>query len=874
MPDPQRPAAVPPPTASASTPDLSAASSSESHGGGPAELRPLPLDLVTPQFTLRAVLTGMVLAAVLSACNVYTGLKIGWSLNMSITAALIGYGFWTALQGFGVRRWTILENNINQTACSSGASVSSAGLVAPIPALAMLTGTTLTWHFLALWVFSVCMVGITVAIALRRQMLLVDKLPFVSGIAAAETLRELYAKGAEALRRVYVLVAGALIAGPILWVQKMGAAVLGWGPPQPYLPGRLTAGGFGLKSLTFGFDTSLLMYGVGALVGTRACVSILVGAILAWGIMAPRLINGHYLRLAVSEPLPVKPVGLDLPPEPHGYTKYDDNSRQLEHKGEMSADERDALLAKSDDVFYQEAVRKLYVRSQLAYAKQGQEIPPAVVDDLTTTVRLQASVPLTTLPRGTVLPRELGGRLRIDRDDRRLVVYGSLTPELATAATAAVREFQQQHPRQQQVADELLAAIAALESRAGTPYLPSSVAVPLALADRVTWFPEEHWLRITGRLSSADRALLLGMVPWSDPAYADFVATVGRLARGAQLTPVTPGFRDLVYWLLWPGVTLMVVASLTSFAFSWRSILHTFTGGKSGDIAAAATSSHDVTRTWFLTALVAALILSVALQISFFAIVWWAAIVGVLLTFVLAIVAARVSGETNITPVGAMGKVTQLIFGIMVPGQPAANLMSANVTGGAASQCADLLHDLKCGHLIGASPRLQSLAQICGAFAGAMAGAMWYLILIPNPRQQLMTDEWAAPAVAAWKAVAELFTVGFQAMPAGTKEAIIIAAIAAVVLVFIEKLVPKKWRPYTLSPASLGLAMVVHAHYGISMFVGGMVALVLSKLFPKLMGRFLITAAAGIAAGESLTGVGIALSKIDWGELLGSLVGG
>ena len=111
---------------------------------------------------------------------------------------------------FGVRKFGMLENNINQTACSSDASVSSAGLVAPIPALAMLNGETLGWPFLAMWVFSVCLVGITVAIALRRQMLVEEKLPFPSGIANAEMLREIYARGHEAMARVRWMLSGRL----------------------------------------------------------------------------------------------------------------------------------------------------------------------------------------------------------------------------------------------------------------------------------------------------------------------------------------------------------------------------------------------------------------------------------------------------------------------------------------------------------------------------------------------------------------------------------------------------------------------------------------------------------------------------------------
>ena len=94
-----------------------------------------PLDLSTPQLTLRAVITGMILGGVLSLCNVYTGLKIGWGFNMSITAALLSFGFYKMLETtLKAREWGMLENNINQTAASSAASISSAGLVAPIPA--------------------------------------------------------------------------------------------------------------------------------------------------------------------------------------------------------------------------------------------------------------------------------------------------------------------------------------------------------------------------------------------------------------------------------------------------------------------------------------------------------------------------------------------------------------------------------------------------------------------------------------------------------------------------------------------------------------------------------------------------------------------
>src|SRR3546814_14597983 len=95
----------------------------DSHASPPAAAPP------APELTIRAILTGMLIGAALTPCNVYSGLKIGWSFNMSIAAGLLSYGLWQ-LGGsrFGARPWGILENNINQTAASSAASIISGGL--------------------------------------------------------------------------------------------------------------------------------------------------------------------------------------------------------------------------------------------------------------------------------------------------------------------------------------------------------------------------------------------------------------------------------------------------------------------------------------------------------------------------------------------------------------------------------------------------------------------------------------------------------------------------------------------------------------------------------------------------------------------------
>ena len=755
---------------------------------------PAPLDLVSPQLTARALLTGMILGALLSICNVYLGLKIGWGTNMSVTGILLAFALWKAVGAlsFGrLRPFGVLENNINQSACSAAAAVSSAGLVAPIPALAMMTGESLPWVLLATWVFAVCLVGITVATGLRRQMIVVDQLPFPGGLACAETLREIYGQGREAIQRVLMMVAGGAVAGlvKVLELWKLVHAI-----PLPF-----SIGGNSAAALGFRFEPSLLMVGVGGLIGFRAAASIMIGAIIAWGIIGPRIVEDGRAELVARDPLPVLPEGVVL--EPGGRLQHVAVRKTLSHRGVMSDEDRQRWLAASADPQWREAIERLYLASNI--------------------------------PTPTLAAR-LTSRPTFHSGQDAGVAGGTLTWDRSIAVAAA-----------------------------------GPLVIPDALDDRLRHDPERGVLVLRSSLAlddgrpGAQRTLddseITAVVAANAPVKETLGPALEELRKTSVLSVPVFNFTDVMGWLLWPGVTLMVVSSLVSFAFSWRSILRAFTGsrGGEGDVA----DTGDLPKAWFLVGCVVALIFSVVMQVSLFSIVWWAAILGVLLSFVLAVVGTRVSGETNITPIGAMGKVTQLIFGLLVPKSAAANLMTANVTGGAASQCADLMHDFKCGYLLGASPRKQFVAQIAGAFAGSLVGSAFYLILVPRPAEQLMTAELPAPAVATWKAVAELFLVGLEALPRGTPMAMLIAGILGVLLPVAEKLMGSGKR-FLPSAASLGLAFVVGAEYAMSMFLGAVIALVAGWFFPNWSKRFVVTICAGVIVGDSLVGATDAVIRV------------
>ena len=115
----------------------------------------------------------------------------------------------------GLAPWGMLESNINQTTASAAAAITSSGLVAPIPALAMMTGGNLPWPTLAAWVFAVSFLGVWVGWYLRPRLIVQSNLVFPAGMATAETMRDMFSHGREAMKRVGVLMSS--LTGAVLF---------------------------------------------------------------------------------------------------------------------------------------------------------------------------------------------------------------------------------------------------------------------------------------------------------------------------------------------------------------------------------------------------------------------------------------------------------------------------------------------------------------------------------------------------------------------------------------------------------------------------------------------------------------------------------
>ena len=222
-------------------------------------------------------------------------------------------------------------------------------------------------------------------------------------------------------------------------------------------------------------------------------------------------------------------------------------------------------------------------------------------------------------------------------------------------------------------------------------------------------------------------------------------------------------------WSLWPGATVLVVGGLLALAFQWRTLGRTFAsiftsfGGKRN--AAKGPLDHiEIPMTWFVFGFVVTGILATLLLTWIFSIHWWMGAIAVVLTFFLAAVAARAGAEIGINPIGALGKVTQLTYGALAPGNITANLMTAGVTAGAACSCSDTVGNLKVGHMVGANPRKQFIAQLFGVLAGALLAVPAYFILVPDANA-LGGEKFPAPSALVWMGVAKVLSQGLRTLP-------------------------------------------------------------------------------------------------------------
>ncbi len=264
-------------------------------GGGTRHKPYVSSETSMTEFTIKALLYGLVMSVILGAANAYLGLKAGMTIAATYPAAVISMALLRInLPGLGLNRGTILEENMARTVGSIGESV-AAGAIFTIPAF-IISGiwSDLQGHYLEATAIMMIggVIGVFFVTVLRRVMVEDVELPFPESVAAGEIHKAGRSGGTGA---AYLLVAG-LVGATLQALKQLSLFAASWEKFIPFsragvLLGRdggKLAGSGGVVLSTPGVSPAYM--GVGYIIGPRLASLNFAGGLLAWGLFVPMLL--------------------------------------------------------------------------------------------------------------------------------------------------------------------------------------------------------------------------------------------------------------------------------------------------------------------------------------------------------------------------------------------------------------------------------------------------------------------------------------------------------------------------------------------------------------------------------------------------------
>jgi len=366
------------------------------------------------------------------------------------------------------------------------------------------------------------------------------------------------------------------------------------------------------------------------------------------------------------------------------------------------------------------------------------------------------------------------------------------------------------------------------------------------------------------------------------------------------------------YWLLWPGILMMVCASFTELGCQWRMLWRGIKGGAMGIVgmfggkknqsvkdkkveddedADPAPAHEQVPLLWWSSGLGISIIITVVVLKFVWGIGVGETLLAILLGFIFAFIGIQSAGETDINPTGAIAKTSQIILAALPPINPTgaelkikqtANLAAGLVSAASAHQSTDMVGDLKTGHLLRASPRAQFTAQIFGSIFSIFTGlAFWVLFSSAYPciTNSAFDDTPGCPfalqAVTAWQGVTIALTTANAIPTSALLTALGLGLFTIVYVVIKNNCIPKQYHGYLPNMNAMGVALVnIDQSLIIALFLGSIGGLIWEKRSPSSYEMYMFAVAAGLVAGEGVFGTvqaGMTLATLKEG--MGSMFG-
>jgi uncharacterized oligopeptide transporter (OPT) family protein len=304
--------------------------------------------------------------------------------------------------------------------------------------------------------------------------------------------------------------------------------------------------------------------------------------------------------------------------------------------------------------------------------------------------------------------------------------------------------------------------------------------------------------------------------------------------------------RAVLFWVMWPATGLMVSAGLAALVLRWKVLARTFKN------LSASTAADDFPLGWVVAGSILSGAALVIVQKTMLGQPVWITLVAIVLSAPLALVGLRVLGETNWGPISALSNLMQGVFGLIAPGNVAANMVASGTTGTIASESEGLMQDYRAGQMVGTSPRKLTYMQLLAIPVGAAAVSWMYPVL--REKYTIGGDKGlTSPTAQKWAGFAEILSEGIEKLPQGALTALVVASILGIALAVLEALVKNK--ALIPSPTALGIGMLVPGSVIVTMVIGGLIGSVWTRTSRQTSESYLTPLASGLIAGEALVAV-------------------
>ncbi|KAH9916497.1 OPT oligopeptide transporter protein-domain-containing protein [Amylocystis lapponica] len=327
-------------------------------------------------------------------------------------------------------------------------------------------------------------------------------------------------------------------------------------------------------------------------------------------------------------------------------------------------------------------------------------------------------------------------------------------------------------------------------------------------------------------------------------------------------------------WILWVSLAIMCADSIVSLmpVIAETAYSRLYLGGlsRAGGVAEdkeMETEDRLVPTKWVVWGLGASVVMGTTLVWLVFGdegIKPWATLIGYVMGGLLSVLGVRALGETDLNPVSGLGKISQLFFAWIQPGNVIANIIAGGVAEAGAQQAGDLMQDLKTGHLIHASPRAQFFGQLIGSSLSIVITATAYSLY--NRAYEIPGPSFPAPTAYVWLGLARLLRDG--QLPEKSSEFMIIFALMFSVVAALKAYAARRgewWAKWVPSGVAFAIGFLNTPAFSLARLVGGIVEHVYYARRGREKGGIrLVIIASGFVLGEGVVSIA-SLVLTTWG---------